>query len=187
MNSNMQQQKGVVLIVSLIMLLIITLVGVSSMQSSTMQERMAANSKHKFTSQLAAEAALKAAEQYLATESLNNEELLANVFYPVAGHYTLARVNAVLNPKSLLFDVDNPAQWDADNSIEVTGVTSVARMPRYVIEYVGMDITGQNNDAQDINNEFPEPLPHYFRVTAIGWSQDENIYTVLESSYMSTP
>ncbi len=186
---SINHQRGVVLIVSLVMLLIITLVGVASMQSSTMQERMAANSKQKLTSQLAAESALKAAEEYLQTQGLVTDERLSTVFYPVDGHYTFRSVSSVLPVKLLNFDVDDPSEWTDNNSIEVDDLTagSVAKMPRYVIEFIGSDVVGVNNNAKEIPEAYAQPEPHFFRVTAIGWAQDSKIFTVLESSFMSTP
>lgn len=58
-------QQGAVLVVSLLILLILTILGVSSMQSSTMEEKMASNSRDRNVGFQSAEAAVRAAEIYI--------------------------------------------------------------------------------------------------------------------------
>jgi len=58
-----KQQAGVVLVISLIMLLLLTLIGVTSMQVTLLEEKMAGNSKDKSVAFEAAEAALRDAEK----------------------------------------------------------------------------------------------------------------------------
>lgn len=58
-------QQGAVLVVSLLILLILTILGVSSMQSSTLEEKMAGNSRDRNVGFQSAEAAVRAAEIYI--------------------------------------------------------------------------------------------------------------------------
>ena len=60
-----KNQKGVALFVSLIFLLLLTVVGMASMKSASLQEKMAGNSRFKNISFQLAEAALREAEQYV--------------------------------------------------------------------------------------------------------------------------
>lgn len=60
-----QRQRGAVLIISLIFLLVLTLIGVSAMQGTTMQERMSANMQDRNVAFQASEAALRAGEDWL--------------------------------------------------------------------------------------------------------------------------
>ncbi|MGD8589131.1 MAG: PilX N-terminal domain-containing pilus assembly protein, partial [Chromatiales bacterium] len=61
----LQLQQGSVLIVSLILLLVMTLLGLSAMQSSLMEETMAGNVKDRNLAFQAAEAALRDADAWL--------------------------------------------------------------------------------------------------------------------------
>lgn len=61
-----KNQKGVALFVSLIFLLLLTVVGMASMKSASLQEKMAGNTRFKNISFQLAEAALREAEQYVA-------------------------------------------------------------------------------------------------------------------------
>ncbi|EPJ85296.1 type IV pilus assembly protein PilX [Pseudomonas sp. CFII64] len=56
------QQRGMVLVVSLVFLLLLTLIGISSMQSATLQEKMAGSVTFRNQSFQTAEAALRVGE-----------------------------------------------------------------------------------------------------------------------------
>ncbi|MDH5190310.1 MAG: PilX N-terminal domain-containing pilus assembly protein [Gammaproteobacteria bacterium] len=72
-----QSQQGAALIVGLIMLLLMTILGVSSMSSSIMEEKMAGNTRDREIAFQAAEAALRAGEREI--ENSNNIHTI--VFY----------------------------------------------------------------------------------------------------------
>lgn len=60
-----KQQSGAVLVISLIMLLLLTLIGITGMQTTSLEEKMAGNMRDKDLAFQAAESALKAAEASL--------------------------------------------------------------------------------------------------------------------------
>ena len=60
-----QQERGAVLVVSLIMLLIVTLIAVSSMQGTIMEEKMAGNTRDRNLAFQTAESSLREAEIYV--------------------------------------------------------------------------------------------------------------------------
>lgn len=60
-----KNQKGAVLAISLIILLLMTIIGVSAMRSTTLQEKMAGNLRDYNVAFQAAEAALRDAETYI--------------------------------------------------------------------------------------------------------------------------
>ena len=61
------KQRGAVLIISMIILLLLTILGVTSMQSTNLEERMAGNMRDQNLAFEAAEAALRDAEEFLDT------------------------------------------------------------------------------------------------------------------------
>ena len=65
LGSRAASQSGAVLIVSLIMLLLLTLIGVTAMQTTSLEEKMAGNLRDKNLAFQAAESALRAAENSL--------------------------------------------------------------------------------------------------------------------------
>ena len=62
MQAIMKKQTGVVLVVGLVFLLVMTIIGVTAIQSSTMQERMAGNASDRNLAFQSAETALKRGE-----------------------------------------------------------------------------------------------------------------------------
>ena len=69
-SSSRKDQRGVVLIVSLIFLLVLTLIGVTASQSTILQERMAGNVKDRNMALQASEAALRAGETWTQIDCL---------------------------------------------------------------------------------------------------------------------
>lgn len=63
-----RQQKGAVLLVALVMLLLLTIIGVASMRGTSLQENMANNLKERQLAFQGAEAALRAGERRAALE-----------------------------------------------------------------------------------------------------------------------
>lgn len=63
--SPVRNQHGAVLAIALVFMLLLTIIGVGAMQSSSLQERMAGNSRDTNTAFQAAEAAVREAEKYL--------------------------------------------------------------------------------------------------------------------------
>jgi type IV pilus assembly protein PilX len=62
----MKRQNGAVLVVSLFILLVLTLIGVSGMQGTVLQERMASNTRDRSLAFQSSESAMREAEAYLA-------------------------------------------------------------------------------------------------------------------------
>lgn len=75
MNINFNQasaQRGAVLVVALIMLLLLTIIGLSSMRGTSLQEGMASNLRESSLSYQSAEAALRAGEQQVRDRFASN-------------------------------------------------------------------------------------------------------------------
>lgn len=90
---NRQSQQGVTLVVAMIMLMLITIIGFSAMQTTTMQTRMSGNLRDKTTSFQAAEAALREQEAWLA-QSVTLPDLPDNpVEYGTDGNRDLSAVS----------------------------------------------------------------------------------------------
>ncbi len=76
-NKNKPAQAGAALIVSLLMLLVLTMLGVSAMQSTVLEEKMAGNYRNRNLAFNAAETALRDAEQYLAANITSDSPFAA--------------------------------------------------------------------------------------------------------------
>ena len=110
------RQRGAVLIVALVLLLVLTVLGVAGVQNTTMEERMAGNYRDRFSAFQAAEAALRAGEATLAsnTYAWNGSD----------GTYSVGTTTVSIDPLSL-----------ANYQLNVaTSLDGIASSPQYFIE-----------------------------------------------------
>lgn len=182
-----RHERGATLIFALIILLVMTIVGVSTMQSSTLQERMSSNVRQKNLARNAAEVALKTAEKWLLDNVKSSEDLSA--FSGKKGLYSaIPRVNGTAaKPLSSSVDVTDADDW-ASMGVVVTGLSEKVKSqdPKYIIEFIGRgQVTSAATKVTQLNAGAAtgDISPYFFRITAIGWSRDANIYSVLESTF----
>ena len=117
-----RRQRGATLIVSLIILLILTLLGVTAMQSSTMEERMAGNINDRNLAFQAAESALRTGEAWLQS---------FGALLPIANDSASNGIYTVDTPPANWWTGTGPA-----TPPQVAGGTfsALATQPRYIIE-----------------------------------------------------
>ncbi len=182
-------QKGAILIVVLVILMVMTMIGLTSSSNMLSQQQMSVAYQQRSMASVASEAALRAAEAYLSV-NITSTPRLANFSGNTLGLYAnytmLGAINTVSPASDRLADVANPDLWDANNSVEVVDYDpTVANPPRYIIEYIGRDKGTANKIAVDYNdpNLSADTKPHVFQITSIGWSRDQGIYSVLQSTF----
>lgn len=164
-------QRGAVLVVSLIFLLVLTLIGVVSMQNTTLQERMARNVYDGERAFQAAEAALREGEQWVMNiDTYNPPALTTSCTAPPC--------------VAFVYPEDNSASWWASNATEygasgAQDIPALSQDPRYFNEYAGYDpgvtVIDHDQRAQQIG-------PHWYRTTAAGFGAQETTIRVLQSS-----
>lgn len=189
--ASVKKQGGVILVISLVMLLVMTIVGVTTMKGATLQERMAGNSRMLATARANAEYALRNAEDNLDTQSFRYGSDVVNFFENNEGYY-LSYTPAGLD----YFELDplnwNPAystNWPSSHP-SVTALGGAAQPSRFFVEYIGeVDYEGVKRGVSSLNDKDKKSgageLPLAFRITAIGFSPNQNIYTVLQSVYVT--
>ena len=180
------RQRGAVLVVSLLILLVMTVLGVAAMGTTTLQERMANNNRQQQVAFQAAEAALRAAEIYLGNTitSLTALNTNFNNAAPVPGLYAerAPMTGVATHPLPAGFNIYDDNDWlAAGSTVEVNTVTSVTQRPRYLIQYVGRVGPPQN----DYSGKKPDTRQYGFRVTAMGWGEGAtpNSRYLLQSSF----
>ena len=70
--SSAHNQKGIVLVICLILLLVTTLLGVTAMSTTSLEERMSQNERDRQTAFQAAEAALREGERYVSAQATSS-------------------------------------------------------------------------------------------------------------------
>jgi type IV pilus assembly protein PilX len=180
------RQSGAVLVLSLLILLVMTVLGVAAMGTTTLQERMASNNRQQQVAFQAAEAALRAAEAYLSANITSVTALRTNFNSgaPVDGLYAeRAPVTGVATyPLPASFDIYDDSDWlTAGNAVNVNTLTTVTQTPRYIIEYVGR----VGPPPTDYSGKKPDTRQYGFLITAIGWGEGAtpNSRYLVQSSY----
>ena len=122
----LQAERGAALIISLVFMLILTIIGAASMQSATLQERMAGNARNLEQAFQAAEAALREAEIELAKVSVGP-------FNGGGGLYL-----SCADPADTRISCKEPAWNDHSskgwNVLASNTVTGVSQQPEFIIE-----------------------------------------------------
>jgi type IV pilus assembly protein PilX len=177
------RQRGVVLFVALILLLILSLLGVTAARMQTTEERMARNEDNRQIGAQAAEAALRAAEAGL-TNGLYGPSQFAN---NTNGFYELnpATGSVLQGPPAFNWNAAGAAITYPDPANPMPALTSLpaaAQSPKYIIENlpaVAMpgDSIGQVQYASPVS-----PVTVY-RVTANATGADSSSTTILQSIY----
>jgi type IV pilus assembly protein PilX len=163
--SSARAQQGMVLVICLIMLLLLTLSGLAAMQGSTLQEKMAGNSRDSEQAFLAAEAALRGGEAFMASASGASATFDTT---GTAGLYDVATSGV-------------PVDWQAAaanwrNSATLSGV---ATTPKYLVERLP-EVT---NKGLSLEADQPLNTMIIYRITASAVGQTTTSRAVLQSTF----
>ncbi|CAA0114932.1 pilus assembly PilX family protein [Zhongshania aliphaticivorans] len=168
---HIQSQRGAALIVSLIFLLILTIVSAASMQSATLQERMAGNAKDINLAFQAAEAALREAEAQLSQINIGSFNG-SNGLYLSCADPTDTRT-ACIEPDWL----DHSATgWKA---VPNSPITNASRQPEYVIE----ELSNVADPNAALDSDRPVATLGYYLITARGFGASDRSMVVLSTTF----
>jgi type IV pilus assembly protein PilX len=159
------RQSGVVLFVALILLVILSMIGVTVARMQTVEERMARNENERQLSMQAAEAALRNAEDSLLTSPGISQ------FNNTGGYYVMSPTTGSVLP-TINWNV--PAQVTTYTGPALTAIPTAVQAPKIVIEYMG----GVALPGEDQANP-----PITYRVTVQAASADGTPSTMLQSIY----
>lgn len=134
------RERGSALIISLILLLILSLLAVSGMQSSTLQERMASSQRDSFMAMEVAELGLVEAQGVL--NGLTN----IDDFGVTPGFYNQSTAPAITNNAALWDPTSSPIQSIQSTAFEI--MPGVNLNARYFIEYQGPFVQTQQLPQQ---------------------------------------
>jgi len=178
LTTHLSRQHGGALITALSILLVLTILGVSAMSTSTLQERMAGNARDAEAAFEAAEAALRHAENYL-----KDNYKAADFAGGTSGKYTM-------------YTTQGPDRWKtvdwSTGSYEYSTYSGNVgtNYPRYIIERVNTNIktaaTESNAmEASTYSNRETEIAGNIgvFQITARGYGLSANSRVMLQSYY----
>ncbi|MCW8887395.1 MAG: PilX N-terminal domain-containing pilus assembly protein [Motiliproteus sp.] len=164
-----QHQRGATLIVCMIILIVITFLGVGSIQDTTMEEKMAGNMKNKNMAFQAGESALRSAENILNTTAI----------LPDFDGTTLGYIDQIPG-NTATPDSWTESQWTTSGAIysNTSASLGVASPPRYVIEKLESIAAKPDKEAGQVmdTNEF-------YRITARAVGGTSTSVVIVQSIY----
>jgi type IV pilus assembly protein PilX len=181
--SNFQQtaitvpQRGFILIVALIMVLLMTIIGLAAIRGSNLQELMAGNMRDRNLAFQAAEAGLRAGEYEIRPElaTLPNFDVDRGFF---------SDLNMPTESSPLFWDKDD---WDERSFLTTMSLQLASdSQPRYVVEKLVVPITiaaAADGSAIDVASLDSFEAPEFFRVTSKGIGGTTDTDVLVQSVY----
>ena len=198
-----RRERGAILIITLMFLVLLTIVGVASISSSTLEEKMAGNLRAQYPAFQAAESALRDAEIDLEAGigGTGNRDGVTKIGMGIAYFATPCSAafteGVCMQPATpagtYQTEIVTAASWDwtsITKTVEYGTYTGAARLcasdtfpacspvvlfrqPRYVIEYL----------EEKIDLPATAPLTRHFRITARGWGANQSTTVTLQTVY----
>lgn len=177
----MHNEKGIALLTALIFLVVLTILGLASMRSTTMQERMSGNLRDQSVATQAAEAALRDARADLTFGAHANRRNVTASSFPVTGSSTDC-VKGLCGPATVLTRLSELATNLTDaNKYAAYGEFSSAGalpglsvQPRYIMELLPTTINAKLSLSSVTATAF------YVRITAQGYGLNADTVVRLE-------
>lgn len=162
------KQKGAVLVVGLIILVIMTLIGISTIGTTVMQERMNGNVRDRQLAFQAAESALREGEAFV------DSIVSTAAFDGTEGLYGIGDA-----------EPDPYGSWDVSNSREYAGeLDGVGTPPRYRVRLIGeFGSAGGSLNIGRYGELRAEAPTTGFYITARGTGASDNSLVVIRSYY----
>lgn len=168
------RQRGVVLIVSLILLMVLTLIGVTAMQTSSLEERMTGNALDKNIAFQAAEAALRVGENRLGSDE---DGLKSGEYGGWLGELDFNRDE--LPPEPWERDLSEWAKLEGALAEGFEEGETVSKPPHFAVELLDPAATG----GPELEVGVTVSEGKVYRVTAMGYGPTEGSQVILQSYY----
>lgn len=203
--SRPHRQRGVVLVIALIFLLLLTILAISASGRSLLQERMAGGLRNAQLAEQSAETALRGAEWKLwtSTTNLDATPLVCGEGISAGSCYRYDPTNtAMYGASGTVTTFRDSAGWvdtgaatykGPSGSIDYTGLSGndkLAKNPVYMIEDMGVElppgVSGGLHESGATGTEgsgYASTTRHIYRITARATGANPNTVRVLESTF----
>lgn len=178
-NQNMQsmpnQQRGALLLVGLVMVLLMTIVGMAAIRGTGLQESMAGNMRDRTIAFQAAESALRDGEAIIAP---------TNRVLPPPDCIKMCPDQNATPAQSVSFWTN--VKWEASAVKSSYDVKDIASAPRYVIEEIfvpSATLAAAENSAIDIGSIPTTGAPSPYRISARGVGMSADADAVLQTIF----
>lgn len=172
-------QKGMVLILVLSLLLALTILGVSSMSTSTLETKMANNFQDRNAAFQAAEAALREGERLVETSNYDGSQFDDQCTNGLCE--CIATACQYAGDSSLTF-WEQDTVWNTSTkhmTYQTISLSELAAPAKYIIEHMG-NVCPESNPSCIV----AATDPRMFRITTIGYGTTETAKVMLQSTYL---
>jgi type IV pilus assembly protein PilX len=169
------KQRGVVLFVALMLLVILSLIGVTAARMQTVEERMARNEDNRLTGAQAAEAALRAAESNILTGIWSAAQFAANS----NGLYALDATNGSVLQSGTFSWATQGIAYAGPN---LSAIAANAQTPLYIVESLP-PVAMPGDSINQVQYASPSSPVAVYRITAQGQGADQTSSTTLQSIF----
>jgi len=179
LQTSISRNRGMALFISLVLLLVLTIIGVSAVQTSSLETRMARNEHDVLLAFQAAESALRDAEAFLETVT-STAGFTADGNNGLWDEPDLGAPNRWEDPDLDIWDEESEGVVEADTDVGAV----VADAPRYFIEHIA-SIEREEN-AYQIDDPYSLTATdriEIFRITAQGVGGTANARVMLQTTY----
>lgn len=173
------RQRGAVLIIGLIMMALLSLLGLTALSTSLLEERMAANARDRTRAFQAAEAALRRCESSITSSTdFNNSK---GFYTPASG--SLPRWETVdwgSNTEVFCY----PTNHDCDTGTETEDLPLLHKQPACIVERLSANVAESPLENESKRGGQPKETQRnygYYRVTARGVGMNEHTVVMLQS------
>ncbi|KSW26170.1 MULTISPECIES: PilX N-terminal domain-containing pilus assembly protein [Pseudomonas] len=181
--SSVHYQRGAVLFISLILLLVVTLLAISSMRGTVLEERLVGNLRSYQISAAGAESALREGENRLAA-SLGPADTMTDCSSQ-SGMCVLQQVPANTHPHDWdWWDNDDHSQTYNGNTSDTTRLFGLNNSPRWFAAFIGFDPQNSKGTVEvtDIDERRRGVGPYYYQLNAAAQGDSQRIMVMLQSS-----
>lgn len=173
------RQKGMVLILVLSLLLALTILGVSSMSTSTLETRMANNFQDRNAAFQAAEAALREGERLVETSNYDGSQFDNQC---TNGLCECVKLTCNYDADSTLTFWEQDTVWNTSTkhmTYQTISLDELASPAKYIIEHMG-NVCPESNPSCVV----AATDPRMFRITAVGYGTTAAAKVMLQSTYL---
>lgn len=179
--SSLRQQRGAVLVVSLLLLMVITILALGASQTTRLEERIAGSQRNYDLAFQSAEAALRAGERWVKEPTRKRPPVTSNQLGSMVYERNLIR-NQVADTEQAYQDDrwwNERAQPYARDGNQISGMGRAIRDPVFYIEFVEEvpDLLSQPTTG-------PAPARLYYRIVSRGLGGTADATVVLHSTFV---
>lgn len=164
-----QKQSGAILVSGLIFLLVLTIIGVSSMQSVSLTEKMTANMRDTHLAFQATESALADAELWIHSQT-TQPSAVETCTTPPCQLWSSDMLGTVWNKSD--------SWWQSNANYYTSSMYGLSAQPQFILEEYTFVPYELSPDSQAKGQGY-----HYYKVTAKGRGKQPTSKVIIESIY----